>query len=217
MLCNQDFSDVEKKELFVEIIDRNDYLADFKELIETYNYDIVALCKFLIQYLKPFENINIKEGINLLKDYYGMANKIERNVKKYPKYLKSMHDIITINYNAFKRKYNEELFARLQKKELDFEEDKVYIVITPQSTKEIVKEGTSLNHCVGSYIDKILDNKTYIFFLRKKEAPEQSLMTLEFKNGKIVTAKGSCNREINKEEKEFLQVYCKKKSIQLEV
>jgi hypothetical protein len=37
------------------------------------------------------------------------------------------------------------------------------------------------------------------------------------KDGKIVTAKGSCNREINKEEKEFLQVYCRKKSIQLEL
>jgi len=88
---------------------------------------------------------------------------------------------------------------------------------TDKIIKEIVKEGTSLSHCVGSYIDKILDNKTYIFFLRKKEAPEQSLVTLEYKDGKIVTAKGSCNREINKEEKEFLQVYCRKKAIQLEV
>jgi len=155
-------------------------------------------------------------SIELLHDYFQMASKIGRNVKKYPKYLRSMHDIITSNFKAYETHYNESKFKRLLKPELEFE-NKEFVIVNPKTTKDIISEGTSLNHCVGSYVDKILNEETYIFFLRKTEMKDLSLVTLEL-NGKIITqAKGSYNRVITKEERDFLEKYCKEKELKLNV
>ena len=204
LICILPHCNLEKEEA-------KDFLEDlnsdcFFTLVEEYKYDIKSLVEYLFNYLKPFENLEHKEAIQLLRDYYRMANAIGRNVKKYPKYLKSMHDILTSNFNAYKKEYDEILFEKLKKPELEFK-DKVFCIIVPKNSKEIISEGTSLNQCVGSYVDKILREETYIFFLRKTETSEESLITLELKNNKIVQAKGSYNRPLNEEERKFLGKY----------
>jgi hypothetical protein len=201
----------------ISLLDSINYRMDeLRHLIEDYKYHPKALFGYLVNYLKPFENLGFSESIRLLDDYYRMGNLIGRNVKKYPKYLKSMHDIILANYEAYKRVFDEELFAKVQKPELEFN-DKEYCMVIPKSSKEVVSEGTSLNHCVSSYVDKIISGKTLILFLRKKERPENSLVTVEFKEKKIVQAKGSYNRKIDEHELSFLQKFCKAKEIELEI
>lgn len=57
-----------------------------------------------------------------------------------------------------------------------------YMVIVPESILEIMVEGKSLNHCAASstrYMDRIEQRESYIMFLRKTEAPQQSYYTLE--------------------------------------
>lgn len=205
------------------LIERNDFLQDIissitelKSLVISYKYNIKSLINYIYGYLKPFENIEPDEALELLSDYYSMANKIGRDVKKYPKYLKSMHDIITSNYNSFKKEYDENHFKRLIRYDLETE-NRIYSIIVPKCSKDIISEGTSLNHCVGSYIDKILNNETYIFFLRLTENKDQSLITLELRNNELVQAKGSYNRRISKEESEFLINYCKKLNIKYRI
>ena len=185
-----------------------------KELINTYNYDMESLLKYLFLYLGPFENMNYNRGLQLLRDYAHTAKMIGRDFKKYPKYLSSMHDIFEANYNAFKQQYDEEAFKRLYKNELEYE-DETYSIIIPKITKDIIFEGTSLNHCVGSYVDKILQGKTYIMFMRLKKAKEISLITLELIGEFITQAKGSYNRPITEIEKKFLEKYCRIKKLKL--
>lgn len=186
---------------------------DLKELIRN-GYEPKALMNYLCEYLLPFEDIPIDEGVTLLQDYYNMAKQIGREVKKYPKYLKSMHDIISANFKAYKTYYDETRFKNLAKKHLEFE-NKDFCVIVPNNSKEVISEGTSLNHCVGSYIEKILKEQTYIFFLRKTEKKEESLITLELIGNKITQAKGSYNRLMTEEERKFMQKYCNQLNIEL--
>lgn len=209
-------TDEQQKDFIVTIGWNGDTFEYFQILVERHKYDIKNLISYLFNYLFPFENINFKAGLNELKDYYEMANTIGRDVKKYPKYLRSMHDIITANYNSYKRKYDELLFKKLKRPELEIEE-KEFCIVIPTTTKDIVKEGTDLNHCVSSYVDRILKRETYIFFLRKKEDKKKSLVTLEIKGKKITNAKGSYNRLPTKEETEFLKRYSKKLNIQLSI
>jgi len=206
--------DEANKKLFFEIVCGR-RREDFQRLVKEYKYEPVALCSYACNYLHPFENLQLDESLNLLKDYYSMANLIGRDVKKYPKYLKSMHDIITSNFNAYKQKYDEKLFSQLRKSELEFMGNK-YCIIVPKCSKDVVGEGTTLNHCVGSYISKILEGKTYIFFLRHSKTPDKSLVTLEYINGSITQAKGSYNRVPTKEEAKFLKEYASKKKLKLE-
>lgn len=185
----------------------------YNELVD-FGYDTKSLINYLINYLEPFENCNVGEGLRYLRDYYRMSSAIGRNIKKYPKYLKSMHDIIEANYKSHKKEYDIKLFESLAKPELEHKGVK-YIVTIPQNPKDIVSEGTSLNHCVSSYVDRILERKTYIFFLREKNSPEDSLVTLELKDDTITQAKGAYNRALIKEERDFLQTYCKAKNLML--
>ena len=212
-----DLSAKDKKDCCENILRRDNWNhSQLQILTKQFGYDLKSLFKFIYGYLIPFENLDYGESIELLHDYFQMASKIGRNVKKYPKYLRSMHDIITSNFKAYETHYNESKFKRLLKPELEFE-NKEFVIVNPKTTKDIISEGTSLNHCVGSYVDKILNEETYIFFLRKTEMKDLSLVTLEL-NGKIITqAKGSYNRVITKEERDFLEKYCKEKELKLNV
>jgi len=190
------------------------YSRLFNILVNDYNYDIKALIEYVVKYLKPFENLSFYKALNYLTDYYRMASMIGRKIKKYPKYLSSMHDIIMANYNAYKKEYDEELFYKMRKLEMQYE-DKNFIVKIPDYPKDIVSEGTSLNHCVGSYVDMILKGATYIMFLRTTENPDDSLVTLELINDVIEQARGAYNRSLTNKEKEFLEKYAKVKGIKL--
>lgn len=83
---------------------------NFVTLINEYNYDIKSLLNFIYNYLIPFENLSFSNSSQLLRDYYRMGSEIGRKLKRYPKYLKSMHDIITSNYNAYQKEYDEQQF-----------------------------------------------------------------------------------------------------------
>ena len=208
-----DISNQKKFDTIYNIMERR---TDFYTLINEYKYDVKALLNYLLNYLQPFENLRYQEGIRILNDYYRMASLIGRNVKKYPKYLKSMHDIIQANYNSYEREYDELAFIKLMNPKLEHIGQQ-FIVINPHNSKDIIAEGTNLNHCVSSYVDNIIERKTYIFFLRDKKFPEESLITLELIGDRITQAKGSYNRAPNKEEKAFLQSYCKTKKLELGV
>jgi hypothetical protein len=207
ILCS-DFNKEEKKKC--SEIFRNYSFDYFKTLVVDYKYEILPLLKYVVIYLINFEGFNNVTGaLSDLSDYYRMGNIMGRNIKKYPKYLKSVHDIIDVNYKAYKQEYDEISFKKIIKSDLEFI-GKDYSIIVPKTTRDIINEGISNNNCVGSYVNSILENKTYILFLRLTETPEESLITLELRDNKFIQAKGYCNREMNEEEEKFLKQYCSK-------
>lgn len=61
-------------------------------------------------------------------------------------------------------------------------EDKKYMVLVPEKVEEIMTEGNTLHHCVNKtekYWERIERQESYIFFLRKTEAPDKAYYTLE--------------------------------------
>lgn len=229
IIMNNDFIEkIAKEENFVKIINflesNNFETKDFAiEIVYQYNYDnLVSLIKIgynykaLILYIDKvcrYEALDIGESIILLRDYAIMQTKI-RNGKyeKYPMYLKTLHDIILRNYTLFKQQYNEELFK--EKINLSLEYSYLgYKVVVPKCTQDVKEEGMTLAHCVGSYIDKIINGESYIVFLRKDI--EESLVTIEIKNNTITQAKGLHNRPIVKEEMDMLVLYAKNKGLKI--
>ena len=80
----------------------------------------------------------------------------------------------------------------------------------PNSTQDIKDESVSQNNCVASYIDKVIDGECYLLFLRKKDNPSQSWITIEVRNGKIVQAKRRFNFPVSNEEREVIDEFNKK-------
>lgn len=146
--------------------------------------------------------------IQMLLDYARMNEEMKREYEKYPRYLKSFHDITVQNYNLFIRKTENKRFQKVIKNFAKYEyENETYCVIAPSAANDLITEGSRLNHCVASYIDDVIAQKTCIMFLRKILQKDTPLVTLEIKKDRVVQAKGKNNSNPASEESKFLAEY----------
>ena len=190
------------------------YGSDLKELTVEYRYDMKHLLTYLC-YLSDYEAMNLGNGIRNLRDYARMMSTIQDKYLKYPRNLHTTHDIVVRNFNNAKKEHNNELFKKSVETQYKYEwKYKDYIILVPESTEDVQSEGCNLRHCVGGYIDSIIMQRTKILFLRKIDNWEESLVTLEVRDEKLVEARGFGNRYANADEKNMLEKWCKVKNIE---
>ena len=113
--------------------------------------------------------------------------------------------------------YNLELLETLKEKEknaiiesnlrkLNFINDMItgdYIVKVPQTIIEKLEEGKMQNNCVGYYYDNsIMSGNDFIYFIRKKDNPEKSLVTCRYNalSKRTVEFKAKNNSPVNNNE-----------------
>ena len=82
-----------------------------------------------------------------------------------------------------------------------------YRFIYPSCTQDIKDEATSQSNCVASYIDRVLDGDCHIMFLRYKDSPDKSLVTLEIRGDKIVQARQRYNNPCTKEQESVIEAW----------
>ena len=54
-----------------------------------------------------------------------------------------------------------------------------YIITIPTTAQDIVTEGKEMHHCVGGYVDRVVDGRDYICFVRHKDNPSTPYITCE--------------------------------------
>lgn len=93
-----------------------------------------------------------------------------------------------------KEKENE-AFIKKYKDEYKFEDEK-FCVIFPSEPVDLAIEGQRQHNCVGTYIKKVLEDRTLVVFVRKKKSPDKSYITCDFspKTGEIFQFLLSCNQ-----------------------
>lgn len=155
---------------------------------------------------------SIRNFLQELRDYISMCKGLGVKPTLYSSYLKQTHDITSRNYQIKVESEKEEIFSGRYK---DFKPYKTenYIVIAPKETKDLQEEGSRLNHCVASYIKRVIDGQCLIYFLRKQDKEEESLITLEVKDNAIVQVKGSHNRRPSDEERKALEQFAKDRKL----
>lgn len=202
-LCDE-LTHAQKKKFLYELVDSNGNSSQIASLCGEYSYDVVALANYVLNYLGDFEALGVSESLRLLDDYYRMAQDIGRNVDKYPKYLKSVHDIIAANHRVAKKDYDLAKFESMITDRFDWEDEQLgFTVFSPRSPSDVVEEGVKLSHCVSSYVQGILDGKRYIVFLRKLDDPDSPLYTVSCFGGVVREAKGAYNQSIRSDAKAF--------------
>lgn len=178
----------------------------FHELISTYNYNLKSLVEY-IEYLFRYEGLDgIGNIVSELNDYARMSSTISNKYNKYPRNFLTTHKITCRNFNRIVKDYPEDVFKRRIDKSLEFEYGD-YKIIYPECIQDIKDEAVSLQHCVASYIDGVIEGKRHIMFLRKANSLENSLVTLEIVNGEIIQARGLYNRNLNEKEQEVVDTY----------
>lgn len=178
----------------------------FVELVEDYYYNPISLIKYIDTLITLEALSDIATVLIELYDYARMMSKVSNKYDKYPRNFLTTHQIATRNYNRLKEKFDEEDFKARYNDSFNFEwED--FIITYPKSTQDVKDEAVQQNHCVASYIRRVINGECHILFLREKENPDKSLITLELRENKVVQARGKFNRETTKEEREVVEKY----------
>lgn len=185
-----------------------EYYSVFIKLLNEYGYTTKALLNYL-DYCKTFEAIDdMNFLLKELLDYASMMQRISPKFDKYPKHFLTTHKIASRNYNRLKEVFDEEDF----KKHIDKDMEKTfgdYCFIYPDCTQDIKDESVQMNNCVSSYIKRVINGDCHILFLRKKDNPDKSLVTIEVKNDKIVQALQKFNHPLTSEQKEVVDKWNK--------
>ena len=137
----------------------------------------------LIYYLtkcKLGEYHGISTATEKVVNYIRWCKAMEKKVDKVPCF--SREYVETKNaYEAYKTEYDAKRltqnYARKAKAfNFTFGEYSVFVPTCPQ---DIIREGNEMHHCVGSYTDRVINNLTYIVFVRKTATPDQCYITAQ--------------------------------------
>ena len=164
-----------------------EYVSYYNALIDSFGYNPKSLMLY-IDRLVTFEAISPLYIFPELYDYAKMMAFISPKYDKYPKNFLTTHTIACRNFNRLKQEFSEDLFKKRIRKnyECTFGD---YQFIYPSCTQDIKDEAVAQNNCVASYIDQVINGECHIMFLRKKDSPEKSLVTIEIRDNKIIQAR----------------------------
>lgn len=149
---------------------------------------------------------------NQWTDYISFAEKLNYDLRRtdviFPKKLKQAHDNASAAVVVLQDKEKFTNYAaRYEKlKKLYEYSNGEYQIVIPLGVNDIVSEGKELSHCVGGYAARHIEGKTTILFMRKCEAPNERLVTIEVDDGskRIRQNYGLRDRRVTKAEQSFI-------------
>ena len=124
-----------------------------------------------------------------LDEFFAMLNYLGEAPRKenfFQEYIKNKKD-------------NEIFIQNLMKQEKAFTfRSGEYQVVIPQTKEEIVAEAKAQSNCVAGYVNSIIENRTYVVFVRHMNDLSKSLVTAEVStNGRVVQFLLKQNRHID--------------------
>lgn len=166
-------------------------------------YDLNSLMAYLAR-VDMYQAIEPEEALQILYDY--MYMNLEMGVKPdtNSNSLKREHDVTTRNYGLVAKEIEDEKFREVVKKFKKYEYNNgKYCIIAPTSGQDLINEGRNNRNCVGSYINHIIQKRDMIFFMRRADSPDKSMITIEVSpNGKEIWQKyETANRRITDQDK----------------
>ena len=187
---------------------RYTYGNKFFNICNKYGYTPKSLLNY-IDYLVTYEALSPDYPSKILgeiDDNCNMLSQMSDKYDRYPRHFLTSHQITSRTYQRWKQEFNEELFAKRVNTKMEVTIGD-YKFIYPKTTKDIKDEAVQQSNCVASYIDKVIGGSCDIILMRKKNDVENSLVTVEVRNGKVVQARQRFNESVNESEQKALDKY----------
>jgi hypothetical protein len=94
-------------------------------------------------------------------------------------------------------------------------QDKKYKIVQLLTNKDLIEEGRTLSHCVGTYTNNCIDRGSYIFSLCLEQENEKNtpLITIEVNANTIRQKKGKKNRSCSQEEDYIIRKWAKENKL----
>lgn len=80
-------------------------------------------------------------------------------------------------------------------------------VIVPERLADLIVEGERQHNCVGSYMNRVANGQTDVVFVRRLAKPEESYITMEIHQGRIIQARTKNNGPLDKAGERFVEAF----------
>ncbi|WP_018305437.1 PcfJ domain-containing protein [Desulfitobacterium hafniense] len=161
-------------------------VKDIGELLKTMSFERFA--NYFYKQIQMGKSKALSHYLMLYKDYLSMSETLKvdlsRKSVRFPNNIKESHDLILFRFNRVKHKNEDKKFKRAVKKlyaGMPQFANSEFCIVYPALRSDLIKEGQSLNHCVGAdryYKDHIAGTQM-IFFVRKITEPQKPFVTME--------------------------------------
>ena len=187
---------------------RYTYDNKFFDICNKYGYTPKSLLNY-IDYLVTYEAIAPDYPSKILReidDNCNMLSQMSDKYDRYPRHFLTSHQITSRTYQRWKEQFNEELFSKRVNKKMEIVING-YKFIYPSKTEDIKNEAVQQSNCVVSYIDRVINGQCDIIFMRNANTPNESLVTVEIRNKKVVQARRRFNESVTDEQHKVLNKY----------
>lgn len=166
--------------------------------IQKYNLDLDAFLEYCL-YLNHVESVSLEKLMADYPDYlrrelYLKGGRMAR-MEKYPEcWLSATHKqqqefdslqhLERLEQQGNTEKFDNSIEAN---KHLEWSKDN-YLIRMPTDAEDIRDEADQMQHCVATYIPQIEAGEKIVMFMRDKEDPDNSLVTVEVIDGAITQA-----------------------------
>lgn len=135
-----------------------------------YYYITRGMYKIPMYEKKVFGSCRVNKELSTISEYIRLCRFMGKTPQKEKDFYREYKDTLTTYYLS-KEKYDiKAMYDNYEKhrKAFTFSYGDYEIVI-PQTPQDIIDEGAKMHHCVGGYVNDIVQNKTYIVFVRNKQ------------------------------------------------
>jgi len=168
------------------------------QVIQNYNLDLDAFLEYCL-YLNHVESVSIEKLMADYPDYLRRELHLKggrmARMEKYPQTwlsathkqqqeYKNLQHLERMEENGNTEKFDNSIEAN---RHLEWEQDN-YLIRMPTGAEDIRDEADQMHHCVATYIPQIEAGEKIVMFMRDKENPDKSLVTVEVIDGAITQA-----------------------------
>ena len=168
------------------------------QTIQNYNLDLDAFLEYCL-YLDHVESVGIEKLMADYPDYLRRELHLKggrmARMEKYPQTwlshthkqqqeYKNLQHLERMEERGNTEKFDNSIEAN---RHLEWENGN-YLIRMPTGAEDIRDEADQMHHCVATYIPQIEAGEKIVMFMRDKEDPDKSLVTVEVINGAITQA-----------------------------
>lgn len=167
-------------------------------------------------YEKASNFVNPNE-IDAYKQYFSLWKELKipgkLNVPDYERVWEALEQLEElVKHKTGKTRLNRLFAARKTMESYRYEyTNNTYEIIMPSSAFDLYWEALCQHNCLADYAYSHAEGDTTILFLRKKDAPNDSFVTMEVEYDEIRQVYGTCNKLPQKDVYEFIVKYAKAK------
>lgn len=196
-----------------------------QDIIKHEHHTLEKTVKYVLKYYNDGMSKNefyivLRNFVTMYRDTLEMADVLGIEVEPYPSDMITIHNELLQIQNSIAESNNNKICVRTAETCTEVIEKAVssnaanipkkliekYTYVFPKTQAEFTQEGISQHNCVSGYSRHVTNGTSIIFFVRKKESPDESYITAQINQNGLGQVMYSNNRAVHKSSEDYS--YC---------